>query len=68
MGLIESGSPMVCLATAHPAKFGTAVRSSIGSEPDLPPALAALSEKDSQCEVLAADVETVRSYLADRAL
>jgi len=65
---IDSASTMVCLATAHPAKFGTAVMSSIGSEPDLPPALSALSEKDSRCEVLAADVETVRSYLADRAL
>ena len=65
---IDSASPMVCLATAHPAKFGTAVKNSIGSEPDLPTALSALSEKDSRCEVLAADVETIRSYLADRAL
>ncbi len=65
---IDSASPIVCLATAHPAKFGAAVRSSIGHEPDLPPALSVLSEKDGRCQVLDSDVEAVRSYLAERAL
>ena len=41
--------PMICLATAHPAKFGEAVRKAIGHEPELPPALAGLKEEDSRC-------------------
>lgn len=31
--------PVVCLATAHPAKFNDAVRDAIGQEPVYPPAL-----------------------------
>jgi threonine synthase len=65
---IEDGVPMVCLATAHPAKFGGAVAGAIGSEPDLPPALAAMREQDSRCEVLDADVEVIKGYLVSRAL
>ena len=65
---IREGIPMVCLATAHPAKFGAAVEKAIGHQPDLPVTLAGLEERQSRCEVLAADVETVRSYLAERAL
>ena len=65
---VGSYGPMVCLATAHPAKFGDAVKNSIGSDPDLPPALATLSEKESRCEILDAEVKTIRSYLAARAL
>ena len=40
---LDSASPgrtFVCLATAHPAKFGDAVRLATGSEPLLPPELA----------------------------
>jgi threonine synthase len=65
---IEDGVPMVCLATAHPAKFGGAVAEAIGAEPDLPPALAALRDQDSRCEVLDADVEVIKGYLVSRAL
>lgn len=60
--------PMICLATAHPAKFGAAVRQAIGREPDLPPSLAALKEADSRCEVLAADIDQIKTYLKERAL
>jgi threonine synthase len=34
--------PVVCLATAHPAKFNDAVRDAIGKEPEYPPALEAI--------------------------
>jgi threonine synthase len=66
--LIREGTPMVCLATAHPAKFGAAVEKAIGHQPDLPANLADLEERESRCEVLGADVETVRAYLAERAI
>jgi len=65
---IGEGTTMVCLATAHPAKFGGAVEKAIGHRPDLPASLADMKNRESRCEVLAADVETVRSYLAERAL
>jgi threonine synthase len=65
---IDDATPMVCLATAHPAKFGEAVAKAIGAEPDLPLALAGLSEQSSRCEVLDADVDVVKDYLAGRAL
>jgi threonine synthase len=65
---IRAGIPMVCLATAHPAKFGAAVEKAIGHQPDLPAPLAGLEERQSRCEVLAADVQEIRAYLAERAL
>ena len=60
--------PVVCLATAHPAKFGSAVLKAIGRKPDLPPPLQGLTEKDSRCEVLDPDVGTVQDYIASHAL
>ena len=65
---IHEGTPMICLATAHPAKFGDAVEKAIGHQPDLPPVLANMNDRESRCEVLAAEVETVRSYLVERAV
>lgn len=60
--------PMICLSTAHPAKFGEAVRKAIGRDPELPPALAGLESMESRCDVLDADIETVKKYLRARAL
>ena len=60
--------PVVCLATAHPAKFGAAVTRAIGSEPPLPPALADLENRESRCTVLAAEVAEVKAFVAANAL
>jgi threonine synthase len=65
---MEEGVPMVCLATAHPAKFGGAVARAIGAEPDLPSALAAMLKRDSRCETLDADVKVIKGYVARHAL
>jgi Threonine synthase len=35
-------TPVICLACAHPAKFGKAIRKALGTEPILPDALAGL--------------------------
>jgi len=64
----EEGVPMICLATAHPAKFGAAVRRAIGHEPDLPSSLAALTDKETRCEVMAAEIEAVQSFVEQHAL
>ncbi|MBF0162699.1 MAG: threonine synthase [Magnetococcales bacterium] len=51
------------LATAHPAKFGEAVRQAIGQEPELPASLAGLLEKPSRCAVLEADPEVIKAHI-----
>jgi threonine synthase len=60
--------PVVCLATAHPAKFGAAVAKAIGSEPVLPPALAGLASKESRCAILDIDTAMIRDFIAQNAL
>ena len=65
---LKEERPVVCLATAHPAKFGEAVQKAVGKEPELPPALARLTELESRCEVMDADAALIRSYLQDNAL
>ncbi|GAB4338228.1 MAG: threonine synthase [Desulfobulbaceae bacterium] len=68
LALREEERPMVCLATAHPAKFGEAVRRAIGSDPELPAALAGLSEAESRCVTLDAEADLVKKYLEEHAL
>ena len=53
--------PMVCLATAHPAKFPDAVERATGVRPALPGALADLTERPERYDVLPADVDAVRA-------
>jgi len=60
--------PVVCLATAHPAKFGDAVLQAIGKAPDLPPGLQGLEDMESRCQVLAPDIKTVQDFIVRHAL
>jgi threonine synthase len=60
--------PVVCLATAHPAKFGDAVIKAIGKAPDLPPGLQGLEGKESRCEVLNPDIKAVQDFIVKNAL
>ena len=66
--LRDPNRPVICLATAHPAKFGDAVFRAIGSEPPLPPALADLANRESRCEVLAADRSVIQGFIATHGL
>jgi threonine synthase len=61
-------TPVVCLATAHPAKFGKAVARAIGRPPELPPSLKGLENMENRCEVLEPDIKTVQDYIARHAL
>ncbi|UZJ45177.1 threonine synthase [Marinimicrobium sp. C6131] len=57
--------PMVCLATAHPAKFPEAVRKAgQDADPALPHHMADLFQREERYEVLANDIGTVQSYIA----
>ena len=66
--LASAGIPVVCLATAHPAKFGAAVTKAIGRPPELPPELQGLADKESRCAILPPDVSAVQAYIARHAL
>lgn len=59
--------PIVTLATAHPAKFRDAVERATGTRPVLPPHLANLFDREERYDVLPAEIETVKSYIAERA-
>ncbi len=57
--------PMVCLATAHPAKFPEAVRrAGQAQDPALPHHMSDLFEREERYQVLAQDLAQVQSYIA----
>jgi threonine synthase len=58
-----SGTPMVALASAHPAKFPDAVERATGVRPAMPEAFAGLFEREERVTVLANDLSTVTHYI-----
>ncbi|MGB0965574.1 MAG: threonine synthase [Litorivicinus sp.] len=61
----QGDSPMVCMATAHPAKFADAVVAA-GLEPSaLPVNMRDLMQREERYQVLPNDIATVQQYLAD---
>ncbi|EXJ14983.1 threonine synthase [Imhoffiella purpurea] len=54
---------VVCLATAHPAKFAEAVGEAIGLEAAQPPSLQGLMGKECRCIELDATAEAVKGHL-----
>ena len=65
---VHPDRPMICLSTAHPAKFGDAVKTAIGIEPELPPSLVGLDKMETRCDILDADIDQIKAYLQERAL
>lgn len=59
--------PLIALATAHPAKFGEAVKRAIGTEPPLPPALAELAKRREHCANLPNSAPVLFDYLRQHA-
>jgi threonine synthase len=62
-----ASTPLVALATAHPAKFAEAVRRAIGQEPTRPAALAELERHREHCVTLPNDAATLFAYLRENA-
>ncbi|MBF0134078.1 MAG: threonine synthase [Magnetococcales bacterium] len=54
---------MVCLATAHPAKFGDAVKQAIGHLPQRPAVFEGLEQRPRRCQILPANVDPVRDFI-----
>lgn len=56
-------SPMVCLATAHPAKFPDAVEQATGIRPELPARLGDLLDREERFDVLPNDLQAVEAHV-----
>ena len=56
-------SPYVCLACAHPAKFGEAIQNALGEPPQLPEELMQLESLPTRYEILEARSETVKQHI-----
>lgn len=62
-GTVDEGLPVVCIATAHPAKFPDAVEAATGVRPPLPGRLADLYDRPERYEVVAAHLEAVQALV-----
>ncbi len=62
----DARTPLVVLATAHPAKFPDAVEKATGIRPELPARLAALFDRDERYEVMANDLAAVQATMRRR--
>ena len=54
---------MICLATAHPAKFPDAVEAAIGIRPELPEHLADLLDRPERYDTLPLDLAALQAYV-----
>lgn len=63
----DLGIPMVCLATAHPAKFPDAVEQATGVRPALPDRLAGLLDRPEHLVELPNELAAVRDHIAAHA-
>lgn len=59
-------TPMITLATAHPAKFPAAVEKATGQHPDLPPHMADLFERDERVTRVPNDLNALQSLIKER--
>lgn len=61
----ETGTPMVTLATAHPAKFPDAVEQASGIRPPLPPRMADLYERSERVSRVPDDLEALKGFIRE---
>ncbi|MDD2309601.1 MAG: threonine synthase [Desulfuromonadaceae bacterium] len=65
LDLLPSDSARICLATAHPAKFSETVEQSLGFQVPAPESVKELYGKPTRCEIMDADLGTVRKFLIE---
>ncbi|WP_206998160.1 threonine synthase [Trinickia mobilis] len=61
---LQAGIPMIVLETAQPLKFGETIREALAREPERPAAFAGLEALPQRFEVLPADVQQVKDFIA----
>lgn len=62
------GVPMVCLATAHPAKFADTVEDALDNPPQAPAAIEGLLDKPTRVANMPADSSLIRKFIEENAL
>jgi threonine synthase len=65
---IDAGTPIVTLATAHPAKFRDAVERAVGVRPSLPPRVGDLFGREESFTELGGDYEASRDFVLENAV
>ena len=60
------GTPMITLATAHPAKFPDAVKAAAGTHPELPKWTGDLMDREEVYSVLPADLAAIELAIEER--
>jgi threonine synthase len=63
----EPGIPLVCLETALPAKFEETIVEALGRRPERPAGLENLEDLPRRVEVMDADAEAIKAYIARHA-
>ena len=61
--LRQSDTPMITLATAHPAKFPAAVEQASGVHPPLPPRMSDLYERPERVTQIANDLAALKAHI-----
>jgi len=64
----KSNIPMICLATAHPAKFSDMVKAATGIEPETPEVIKDIFTKEQRCEIMPPKIDNVMDYIKNHAL
>jgi len=64
-GLRNSELPLVCMATAHPAKFDDVLEKSLPDENVTHPTLEAIKEAETRKSILPPDPEVVKQFIHD---
>lgn len=57
----------ICLATAHPAKFGDAVKQATGAEPELPASIADIWQRPTRCVESPATKDAIAARILGKA-
>ncbi len=60
----DASEPVICLSTAHPAKFAEAIEKAGGEEAPLPLHMKDLLEREEKFTVLANDVAAIHEFIA----
>jgi threonine synthase len=56
--------PLICLETALPAKFEETIIEALGRKPERPAALEGIEDLPQRCEVMDADVATLKAFIS----
>jgi len=65
---VKRGTPIVTLATAHPAKFNDAVERAIGVRPALPQRVGDLFGREESYATITGDYDAARGFVLEHAL